>query len=49
MTIENKLEKRIKTIVQMTGEYPKQMEVTKEEYEQLRQETFRGVKLKIKE
>ena len=29
MTIEQKLEKKINTIVQLTGEYPKEIEVTK--------------------
>lgn len=47
--IEKKIEKKINTIIQITGEYPKQIEVTKEEYEQLGQDTFMGVKLKIKE
>lgn len=30
MTIEQKLEKKINTIVQLTGEYPKELEVTKQ-------------------
>lgn len=30
MTIEQKLEKKINTIVQLTGEYPKDLEVTKQ-------------------
>lgn len=47
--IEKKIEKKINTTIQITGEYPKQIEVTKEEYEQLGQDTFMGVKLKIKE
>ncbi len=47
--IEKKIEKKINTIIQITGEYPKQIEVTQEEYEQLGQDTFMGVKLKIKE
>lgn len=49
MTIEKKLEKRINTIIQLTGTYPKEMEVTKEEYKQIGQDNFMGVKLKIKE
>ena len=47
--IEKKIEKKINTIIQITGEYPKQIEVTQEEYEQLGEYTFMGVKLKIKE
>lgn len=35
MTIEQKLEKKINTIVQLTGEYPKEIEITKQEQEQL--------------
>lgn len=46
MNIEKKLEKRIKTITQMTGDYPKEINVTKEEYNEIGQDTFRGVKLK---
>lgn len=49
MDIQKKLDKRIKTIVQMTGDYPKEMEISKEEYKQLGQDTFRGVKLKVKD
>jgi len=49
MNIQKKLEKRINTIIQLSGTYPEQLEVTKEEYEELGQDTFRGVKLKIKE
>ncbi len=49
MTIEHKLQKRINTIIQITKEYPKEIEITQEEYEQIGQDTFGGVKLKIKE
>lgn len=35
MTIEQKLEKRINSIIQITGEYPKEIEITKQEQEQL--------------
>ena len=49
MTIEQKLEKKINTIVQLTGEYPKVIEVTKQEQEQLETDTFRGVKLIVKQ
>lgn len=56
MTIEKKLEKRIATIVQATGEFPREIEITKEDYEELLKELhcteiskFRNVKLKIKE
>lgn len=48
-TTEKKLEKRINTIIQLSGTYPEQLEVTKEEYEQIGQDTFMGVKLKIRE
>lgn len=37
------------TIIQLSSAYPEQIEVTKEEYEQIGQDTFMGVKLKIKE
>ena len=49
MTIEQKLEKRIKTIIEMSGEYPREIEITEEEYNQIKKDTFRNVKLKIKE
>lgn len=45
MTVEQKLEKRINSIIRLTGEYPKKLEVTKEEKEQLGTNNFRGVKL----
>lgn len=48
MTIEQKLEKKINTIVQLTREYPKEIEVTKQEQEQLKTDNFRGVKLIVK-
>lgn len=48
MTIEQKLEKKINTIVQLTGEYPKEIEVTEQEEEQLETDNFRGVKLIVK-
>lgn len=48
MAIEHKLEKKINTIVQLTGEYPKEIEVTKQEQEQLETDNFRGVKLIVK-
>ncbi len=56
MTIEQKLEKKINTIIQLTGDYPEEIQITKEEYKQLKRETkikeeiikFRNVKLKIK-
>lgn len=48
LTVEQKLEKKINSIIQMTGEYPKELEVTKEETEQLATDNFRGIKLKIK-
>ena len=50
MTIEQKLQKRINTIIQLTGDYPKEIEITKEEWEQLRKpDKFLNVKLKIKD
>ena len=48
MTIEQKLEKRIKGIIELKGEYPSEMYVTNEELEQLRTDNFRGVKLIVK-
>ena len=48
MTIEQKLEKKINIIVLITGEYPKEIEVTKQEQEQLETDNFRGVKLIVK-
>ena len=48
MTIEQKLEKKINTIVRLTGKYPKNLEVTKQEQEQLETDNFRGVKLIVK-
>ena len=49
MNIQKKLEKRINTIIQLSGTYPEQIEVTQEEYNEIREDTFMGVKLKIKE
>ena len=48
MTIEQKLEKRIKGIIELKGEYPSKMYVTNEELEQLRTDNFREVKLIVK-
>lgn len=49
MTIEQKLRKRINTIIQITGDYPEEIKVTKEEWEQLgKPDKFLNVKLKIK-
>ena len=48
MKIENKLRKRIKTITLMTGEYPKEIEITLEEYNEINLDKFQGVKLKIR-
>lgn len=48
MTIEQKLEKRINSIIQITGEYPKEIEITKQEQEQLGTDNFRGVKIIVK-
>ena len=48
MTIEQKLEKKINSIIQITGEYPKEIEITKQEQEQLETDNFRGVKLIVK-
>ena len=49
MNIKKQLEKRINTIIQLSGTYPEQIEVTQEEYDELGEDTFMGVKLKIKE
>lgn len=35
MTIEQKLQKRINTIIQITGDYPEEIEITEEEYNEL--------------
>lgn len=40
MKIEKQLDKKIKTIVQMTGNYPKEMEIKKEEYMELLKENM---------
>ena len=49
MNIEKKIEKRINTIVQITKEYPKEVKVTKEEWEQLgKKDKFLNVKLIVK-
>ena len=49
MNIEKKIEKRINTIIQISKEYPKQIEITKEEWEQLgKQDKFMNVKLIVK-
>lgn len=48
MKIENILKKRIKTITLMTGEYPKEIEITLEEYKELGLNKFEGVKLKVR-
>lgn len=49
MTIEQKLEKKINSIIQITGEYPKEIEITKQEQEQLETDNFRCVKLIVKQ
>ena len=48
MTIEQKLEKKINSIIRLTGEYPKELEVTKQEKEQLGTDNFRGAKIIVK-
>lgn len=48
MTIEEKIQKRINNIVQLSGRYPEYIELTKEEFKQLGTDTFRGVKIKVK-
>lgn len=35
MNIEKKLEQKINTIIQLTGEYPNEIEITEDEYKQL--------------
>ena len=48
MKAENKIRKTIKTIVLMNNEYPKEIKITKEEWEELgKPEKFEGVKLII--
>ena len=48
MEIENKLRKRIKTISITTGDYPKEIQITQEEYKELGLDKFEGVKLKVR-
>lgn len=54
MNIQKKLQKRIDTIVQLTGEYPKAMKISEKEYKELQQDLhtdniteFRNCKLII--
>lgn len=48
MKIENKIKKRIKTIAIINNQYPKEIRVTKEEWEELgKPEKYEGVKLKV--
>ena len=55
ITIQKKLEKRINNIATITKEYPKEVAVTRKEFEQLAEETgdkmplneYLGAKLKI--
>ena len=35
MRIEQRLQKRINAIIQLTGDYPKEIEITQEEYNEL--------------
>jgi hypothetical protein len=48
MKIENKLRKRIKTITILKKEYPKEMEISKEEYDEIKKDKLDGVKLIVK-
>ena len=49
MNIQKKIERKINNIIQLTGEYPEQIEITKEEWEQLgKPSKFMNVKLVIK-
>lgn len=55
ISIQKKLERRINDIASVTGEYPEEIAITRQEFEQLAEELgdntplnqFRGVKLKI--
>lgn len=54
MNIQKKLQKRIDTIAQLTGEYPKAMKISEKEYKELQQDLhtdniteFRNCKLII--
>ena len=54
MTIEQKLEKRINSIIELTSEYPKELKLTQEEYNKLKQELkvnelikFRNIKITL--
>lgn len=49
MKIENKIRKKIKTISLLTGEYPKEIDISEEEYKELGEiDKIDGVKLNIK-
>ena len=54
MKIEQKLEKRINSIIELTREYPKEIKITQEEYNKLKQElkvneisNFRNIKITV--
>jgi len=55
ITMQKKLERRINDIASVTGEYPEEVAVTRQEFEQLAKELgdntplnqFRGCRLKI--
>lgn len=54
MTIQQKLEKRINSIIELTGQYPEELKLTKEEYNKLKQELkanelikFRNIKITL--
>lgn len=54
LNIQKKLQKRIDTIAQLTGEYPKSMKISEKEYKELEQDLhtenikeFRNCKLII--
>ena len=48
MSIINKLQKRIKAITILTGNYPKEIELSKNEYEDLKIEIQKNISYKIK-
>ena len=49
MNVQKKIERKINNIIQLTGEYPGQIEITKKEWEQLgKKDKFLNVKLIVK-
>lgn len=54
MTTQQKLEKKINSIIELTRQYPEELKMTKEEYNKLKQELkvnkllkFRNIKITV--